>query len=265
MSTDTDLHTLRVEVARGCRILANTGLVDGILGHISVRVDTDRLLVRCRGPQENGLIFTIPEDIKLVDLDGHGELTDYASPNEFPLHAEVLRTRPEVMAVVHAHPPGVVTADLAGVPLRPVIGAFNIPAARLAAEGIPIYQRSVLISQRKLAIDMLTAMGAHPICLLRGHGLTSTGTSLSQAVARALAVEQLAQLCLRVTQTGRPLQELPADDLAQLPDLGARFNDTLLWNYQTARLAAQGLDIPSTTSDAPMQRSSAEQERDFIR
>ena len=46
---------------------------------------------------------------------GEGELAEHAVPNELPLHTEVLRTRPEVQAVVHAHPPDVVAADLAGL------------------------------------------------------------------------------------------------------------------------------------------------------
>lgn len=54
-----------------CRVLAGRGLADGILGHISLRIDEKRLLVRCRGPRERGLAFTAAEDIHLVDLDGH--------------------------------------------------------------------------------------------------------------------------------------------------------------------------------------------------
>src|SRR5262245_34942214 len=99
-STD-DVERLRADVADACRILAVEGLVDGILGHVSARVDDNTMLVRCRGPQEHGLLFTEESDIRLVDLDGNGaEPTDgYAVPNELPIHGETLRARPEVGAV----------------------------------------------------------------------------------------------------------------------------------------------------------------------
>ena len=48
----------RVAVARACRILAHRGLVEDVLGHISLRVSADRILLRCRGPHERGLRFT---------------------------------------------------------------------------------------------------------------------------------------------------------------------------------------------------------------
>ena len=46
-----DLAALRTQVADACRVLASRGLADGILGHISLRIDDSTLLVRCRGAQ----------------------------------------------------------------------------------------------------------------------------------------------------------------------------------------------------------------------
>ena len=132
----SDLNALRSDIADACRVMAARGLADGVLGHVSVRVDETNMLIRCRGPRERGLAFTEPEDIRLVDLDGHGDLDGgYAVPAELPLHAEVLRARLEVRCVVHAHPFAVVAADLAGHTIRPILGAFDIPGAHLAACG----------------------------------------------------------------------------------------------------------------------------------
>lgn len=244
MSADTiDLETLRRRVAQACRVLALRGLVDGVLGHVSVRVGADQLLVRCRGPAERGLLFTEPGDIHLVDLDGNGDLGDHAVPNELPLHTEVLRARPAVNAVVHAHPPAIVAADLAGLTLRPVVGAFNIPAARMAADGIPVYPRGVLIRRRDLAAEMLAAMGDRPVCVLRGHGVTAIGASLEQAVMRALNLDELTRVILDVARCGTVPPDLPPADLAELPDLGSGFNDTLPWRYHLAALERAGLDL----------------------
>lgn len=243
MPTDT-LAPLRQAVARACRILAHRGLSPGVLGHVSARVGESRLLVRCRGPRERGLLFTTVEDIRVLDLDGSADPGGgYAAPTELPLHTEVLRQRPDDQAVVHAHPPAVVAADLAGLRLGPVVGAYNIPALRLALDGIPVYRRGVLIRRRELAAEMMTAMGASPVCLLRAHGLTACGNSVAQAVARALHVDELARLCLAVAQCGAVPADLPARDVAELPDLGSSFNDELTWEHALAVLQQAGLDV----------------------
>ncbi|MEU6698727.1 transposase [Pseudonocardia sp. NPDC046786] len=63
----TTIRRLRVDIATACRVLAARGLADGVLGHISMRVDAYRMLVRCRGPRERGLAFTEPTDVRLRD------------------------------------------------------------------------------------------------------------------------------------------------------------------------------------------------------
>lgn len=234
------LEPLRQEVATACRVLAARGQAEGYLGHISLRINEQLLLVRCRGPRERGLAWTTAADVHLVTLDGQpgaaGELDGWALPNELPLHAEVLRRQPEVSAVVHAHPPSVVAADLAGLGIRPIVGAFDIPGARLAAGGVPVYPRGVLIRTRPLAAEMADAMGTRPVVLLRGHGLTSSGSSVAEAVLRAVSVDQLARLALTIAAAGGQLRDLPEEDMAELPDLGAGFNLGTAWRHELARL-----------------------------
>ncbi|MEX0427724.1 class II aldolase/adducin family protein [Nocardioides sp. DS6] len=227
-------------IASACRVLAARGLADGILGHISLRVDDASILVRCRGPRERGLAWTTPEDIRLVGLDGvpagEGELEGYQVPNELPLHSAVLRAQPDVEAVVHAHPPDVVAADLAGIAIRPIVGAFDIPGARLAAGGVPVYPRGVLVRNDALGAEMAAAMGARPVVVLRGHGLTSAAQTVEQAVLQAASVDAIARLSLRIRCAGGTLADLAAEDMAELPDLGAGFNTGTAWRHELARL-----------------------------
>jgi 3,4-dihydroxyphthalate decarboxylase len=236
----TELAPLRALVAEACRVLAGRGLAEGYLGHVSLRIDAQRLLIRCRGAEERGLAWTTPEDVHLVTLDGApgavGELDGWRPPNELPLHSEVLRQRPDVQAVVHAHPPAVVAADLAGLGIRPIIGAFDMPGARLAADGVPVYPRGVLVRDRRLAQEMLAAMGDRPVVVLRAHGLTSTGGSVQQAVLRAVSVDQIARMSLTIASAGGRLHDLPAEDMAELPDLGGGFDHDTAWRHELARL-----------------------------
>lgn len=227
-------------VAEACRVLVARGLVDGLLGHVSLRMDDDRLLVRCRGPQERGLFDTTLDDVRLVTFDGHegapGELADgYAPPNELPLHTEVLRTRHDAHAVVHAHPVSVVAFDLAGQRIRPIVGSFDIPGARLAAAGVPVYPRAVLVRDRVVAAEMVEALGDRAVVILRGHGLTSVGATVQEAVLHAVSVDRIARLGLQVLACGGTLTDLPDDDLAALPDLGGALNLAAAWRHEIAR------------------------------
>ncbi|MGQ9352101.1 MULTISPECIES: class II aldolase/adducin family protein [Mycolicibacterium] len=237
----TGLDTERHAIALACRVLAARDLAPGILGHISLRVDQDRLLIRCRGPRERGLAFTSAEDIRMVTLDGAegatGELDEgYQPPNELPLHAEVLRTRGDVNAVVHAHPAAVVAADLAGLAVRPIVGAFDIPGFRLAAGGVPVYPRGVLVRNRHLAQEMVAAMGDRPVVVLRAHGLTSAAETVERAVLQAISVDTISRLSLQIASAGGTLADLPDDDATELPDLGSAFNDTIAWRHELGRL-----------------------------
>ncbi|MBX9641611.1 MAG: class II aldolase/adducin family protein, partial [Mycobacteriaceae bacterium] len=86
------LDQQRSVVAQACRVAAARGLVDGMLGHLSLRVEEEHLLVRCRSDTDTGLAFTRPSDIRLITFDGTagaaGELDGYRLPNELPIHLE---------------------------------------------------------------------------------------------------------------------------------------------------------------------------------
>ena len=237
----SDLHTT---VATACRILAQQGLAADVLGHVSVRLDADRLLLRCRGPEDRGLLFTVADDVRVVDLDGRGELDGgYAIPNEFHIHTELFRARPDVQAVVHAHPRDVMIADLAGIQLRQVFGAYNIPASRLANQGVPVYPRSVLVRTPELGRAVAAATGDSAACILRGHGVVTTGESVEQATLRALDLAELSRISTEVALLGRRPQVLADDDMQELPDLGSSFNDVSRWRHYVGRLKVAGLSL----------------------
>jgi ribulose-5-phosphate 4-epimerase/fuculose-1-phosphate aldolase len=238
------MSDLQTTVATGCRILAQQGLAADVLGHISVRLAPERILLRCRGPQDRGLLFTVADDIRVVDLDGRGDLDGgYAVPNEFHIHTEIFRANPGVQAVVHAHPRDVMVADLAGVQLRQVFGAYNIPASRLAHQGVPVYARSVLVRTPELGRAVAATVGDSGACILRGHGIVTTGESVEQATLRALDLVELSRVATEVALLGGRPQLLPDDDRAQLPDLGSAFNDSSRWRHYVGLLAVAGLSL----------------------
>lgn len=236
------LQEQRALAATSCRVLAHRGLAPGVLGHVSIRVGDDAILVRGRGRGERGVARTGSSDVRLVSLDGRqleqGE--GWMPPAELPIHTTILRRRPDCTAVVHAHPLAAVLCGLAGLELRPVFGAYNIPALRLALEGIPVYPRPVLIRSDALAEEMLAALGDRRVCLLRGHGIVAVGDTLQQATVAAVNLNELCAVTLELARLGASPAALAADDLAELPDLGGHFNDELVWRSLVADLG----DVP---------------------
>jgi 3,4-dihydroxyphthalate decarboxylase len=173
-----------------------------------------------------------------------GELSGWTAPNELVIHRAVLRRRAEATAVVHAHPPAVVAASLLDEPLVPIYGAYDIPGARMAADGIPMWDRSALITTDDLAAGMTDVLADRPAVILRGHGLVSVAggdpvTAVKTAVLQAVAVDTLARMTLAVRQAGGTPRPISDDDLAALPDLGGGFNVETMWRHLLTRLPAR--------------------------
>jgi ribulose-5-phosphate 4-epimerase/fuculose-1-phosphate aldolase len=135
----------------------------------------------------------------------------------------------------------VLLCGVAGLDLRPLFGSYNIPAMRMALEGIPVYPRSVLIRRPDLAHEMIAVMGDRPVCVLKGHGITVTGASVEEAVVRALNLNALATVTLELARLGAEPEPVPAEDVAELPDLGSAFNDLAVWRYLLAKARSQGM------------------------
>lgn len=236
------LEELRHKVAVSCRILAMEGLVEGTLGHVSVRIPgSDEMLIRCRGEEERGVRYTTEQAIRRVDFDGEGpDLGDrYVVPNELPIHGELFKARPEVRCVIHAHPPAALICGITDLELRPIFGAYNMPAMRIALEGVPVFPRSYLISRPELASPMIEAMGDKHLCIMRGHGVTITGVTVEEATVRALNLNTLARVNLEVARTGRKAPDIPPEDVAELPDLGTTFDTKWVWRHYTKKLEVE--------------------------
>ncbi len=233
---------LREKVAKSCRILAMEGLVEGILGHVSARIPgSNEMWIRCRSDEEQGVRYTTVEAIRQVDFNGRGPSLGerYQVPNELPIHGEIMKTRRDVNCVIHAHPVEALICGITGLDFRPIFGAFNMPAMRIALEGIAVFPRSYLVNRPELAAPMLEIMGDKNICLMKGHGITVTGKTVEEATIRVLNFNVLARATLQVAQTGRTAPDITADDIAELPNLGSTFDDIWAWRFYVKKLEEQ--------------------------
>jgi ribulose-5-phosphate 4-epimerase/fuculose-1-phosphate aldolase len=238
---------IRETIATGCRILAQHGLAHEILGHVSARIDgTTDMWIRCRSADERGVRYTSADAVQRVDLDGRGPVeAGYQLPMELPIHGRILAARPEVAAVVHAHPTYAVLCGLADVPLLPIYGAFDTTMVELTSRGIPTYPRSRLINDDHSAAELIAAMDGRDACLMRGHGVTVVGRSVEEAVLRAVRLERLAWFTWQLAAAGRTPSAISDEDLAFFssdPALGIPRATEWAWRYYVAHEAHEAED-----------------------
>jgi len=226
--------SLARKVALSCRILAKLGLFKETTGHVSARNDTDRMLIRGRGPAETGLLFTMPGDIILADFAGKSleRKAGLKPPNEAVIHGEIYKARPEVTCVVHAHPPSVVLCSMAGIELRPIFGGYDPHSMRLSLKGIPVFQSSLTLNTREQVHAIQKVMGDGDICVLRGHGLIVAGSSVERATVTAIKVDTLAKMNLHAASLGK-VPSISDEDINEFQSRTGRGNSSAegLWRY----------------------------------
>jgi 3,4-dihydroxyphthalate decarboxylase len=172
------------------------------------------MLIRGRGGDETGLLYTRPADIVLADFEG-APLKNRAglkTPNEACIHGEIYKRKPHVRGVVHAHPPSIVLASIAGITLRPIYGGYDPQGMRLALRGIPLFQSSLTLHSKEQVHAMLEVMGESDVCVLRGHGVVVVGKSIEEATLRAIKLDHLAKMNLQAAAVGN-VPSIPQDDI----------------------------------------------------
>jgi L-fuculose-phosphate aldolase len=174
-----DLHTQLT--AAGAR-LAAAGLVRGSEGNLSVRIEGGRCLVTPTGGVTGRLTGA---DMVEVTLDGTG--VPQRASSEVRLHLEVYRRRPDVGAIVHAHPPRVLRLARDG----------RLPDPRLLGPGHQVFGRVVEVPYYEEGSTILAKTAAAALvdvsaCVLLDHGAVTIGGTVESALRRMLNLERAA-------------------------------------------------------------------------
>lgn len=202
------MNRARKQLLRICKALYDRFYLVSTEGNVSLRIGEDRLLTTPTGANKG---FLELEDLVVTDLDGRPQGSGRPS-SEIAMHLEVYRLRPEVGAVVHAHPRGATAFAAAGLPLdgclltESVCGLGTVPLAPLALPSTPEVARSI----RELIPRTSTI-------LLQSHGVLTYGQDLMEAYNRMESVEQFAQVQLRVLALGGG--EIPGEKIQALMGL----------------------------------------------
>jgi len=204
VQTETDA---RKEILRICRLLWERGWVANHDGNVTMRLGGGRILATPTGISKNRIAL---DELLTVDLEGRklGGLTRPFS--ELGLHLRVYRLRPDVHAVVHAHPPTATGFALAGMGLD--IPAMPEPVVSLGP-GIPTVPYAFPGADAEAALAPF--LEQHDAVLLARHGALSWGVDTEQAYLRMELVEHVARITLVAYQLGG-VPVLPPDHVERL-------------------------------------------------
>jgi L-fuculose-phosphate aldolase len=180
-----------------CRQLAARGLIAGRDGNLSVRLGPERVLVTPSGFIKS---LVTAGDMVEVDLDGTPRRESSRKPtSELELHLRILRHRPDVNAVVHAHPPTATAFAVAGeaIPgnLLPEL-IFVVGPVPLVPFGMP--------GTPELGNRVVPYLTGHSALLLANHGAVTMGKTLDEAWIRMESLEHAARIIAAARAVGQP-------------------------------------------------------------
>jgi len=207
---------LRAEIVRVGRLLWERGFVAASDGNLSIRLGQDRLLATPSGFSKG---FFSLSDVVLCNLEGQAVYSSYQNrkklkpSSEILLHLEVYRQRPDVHAVVHAHPPLAVAFTIAGVSLAECVlpeVVVNLGQVATTAYATPSTAEGPQVI-RELIRD-------HDALILDRHGTVTVGKTLFEAYMKLEKVEHLAQVTLAARQLGQ-VGLLPQEEIRKLVEM----------------------------------------------
>jgi L-fuculose-phosphate aldolase len=192
-----DLSSLRAGIVEVGRRLWTRGFVASNDGNISVRLGPDRLLVT---PASVSKGFMTAEMMVVTDLQGAvvEASSGWKPSSEIQMHLVAYRERPDIGAVVHAHPPLSTGFAVAGIPLdRAVLAEVvtTLGSIPIAEYGTP--------STRELAESVAPYVRAHDGLLLANHGALALGRDLFSAYYKMETIEHFARISLVARMLGR--------------------------------------------------------------
>lgn len=205
------------------------GLISGIDGNISIRLSKRRMLVTPSGVNKG---FLKPADLIVVDINDGTKVKGRGRPtSEIRMHLEAYKLRPDIGAVVHAHPPTAVALSIANISLSQGLIAEDllqygiVPTAPYATPGSEAVPRALA----KYIID-------HEAVMLARHGSVTVGKDVFEAYNRLESLEHTAKITYMAMRLGK-VKPLPDDEIERLIDLAEQMGVKTGWKPLSEELA----------------------------
>jgi L-fuculose-phosphate aldolase len=185
---------IRADIVEAGRRLYLRGFVASNDGNISCRLDDGRLITT---PKSVSKGFMTPDMMVVVDYEGRKLAGDREASSELPMHLEIYRNRPDVNAVVHAHPPIATGFAVAGIPLTRAVLAevvTTLGSIPIAEYGTP--------STKELPDAVRKYIKAHDGMLLANHGAVTCCKTVMTAYYKMETIEHFAKISFVARQLG---------------------------------------------------------------
>jgi L-fuculose-phosphate aldolase len=201
---------LKQEIVRICRLLHARGLIAATDGNVSARIG-DRLLLTPSGVNKGVMA---EGEVITVDLAGK-VIAGWGSPtSEIQMHLAAYARRPDIKAVVHAHPPLATACSLSGISLLTPM----LPEVVLTLGGIPTVPYATPTT-REVPEALEEWLASYDALILMRHGAVTLGRDLMEAYNRMEKLEHTAHILLMAHLAGQATPMSP-EELQKLAALG---------------------------------------------
>ncbi|MGH9319598.1 MAG: class II aldolase/adducin family protein [Vicinamibacteria bacterium] len=208
MTTSRD--RLREDICEVGRRLYQHGYIAAMEGNVSIRLSENEVMGTPAGACKG---YLTPSMIVTCDMEGKKVEGELRVSTEIQMHLAVYRARPEVRAVVHAHPPKCTGFAVAGVPLNKAVLAevvVTLGCVPLASYGTP--------STSELAESVDRLVRTSDGILLSNHGALTVGKDVYDAYFKMEVIEHFAEISLVSRELGGE-RLLPRKEVSRLLDL----------------------------------------------
>lgn len=206
----TSSYEIKKEICEIGRRIYEKGFVAANDGNISVKVGPNEFYCTPTGVSKG---YMTPDMIIRIDGEGKKIEGKLNPSSEIKMHLRVYQERPDVNAVVHAHPPTATAFAVANIPLDKYI----LPEAILTVGTVPICDYGTP-STMEIPDSLAPYIQNHDAFLLQNHGALSVGNTLNKAFFVMDEVEYFAKISFMARQLGGE-QELSCEELSKLMDL----------------------------------------------
>lgn len=177
------------------KLLYDRGYVASNDGNLSVRLDERRLLMTPSGVSKGRMS---PDMMLVTDLDGRVLEGNRHPTSEAKMHLAVYQNRPDVNAVVHAHPP---ISTAFAICRRPMDTPYLAELVVGLGE-VPVTKEFAMLSTDEVPQSIEPFLADHNAVLLANHGSLSWGNDLWQAFDRLETVEHTGKILMHVNALG---------------------------------------------------------------
>ncbi len=207
---DSQEQSLRLEIIKVCRKLESKGLIAASDGNVSCRLGQDCMLITPSGVSKGEME---PEDLARTCMQGNLLEGRIRPSSEIRMHLLVYRERPDVMAIVHAHPPLATAFTLAGFPFNSKV----LPEVWLMLGKVPVAAYATP-STDEVPRSISPYIADSRAILLRRHGALTFGASVTEACMRMEKLEHCAKILFYASmlEDRKAPDALPDSEIAKL-------------------------------------------------